>query len=141
MPEPEQCCRHINGSPVGPKFELRQVRLVHGDDHLGSFREGQRRNGVVSLPGIVAGYGEFLTLECRRLPLRHAITEASGPRTNHNRFHSQRKFDLSPFSSCQRKVETSPFSSLAELLRARIISLPRCCIPRPDATRTPRTAT
>ena len=40
-------------------------RLAHGKDHLGSFREGQCRNRVVSLPGIVAGYGELLTLECR----------------------------------------------------------------------------
>ena len=28
-------------------------RLAHGKDHLGSFREGQCRNRVVSLPGIV----------------------------------------------------------------------------------------
>ena len=55
----------------GPRVRAAPGRLVHGEDHLGSFREGQRRNGVVSLPGIVAGYGEFLTLECRRLPLRH----------------------------------------------------------------------
>ena len=25
VPEPEQCCRHIHGSPVGPEFGLRQV--------------------------------------------------------------------------------------------------------------------
>ena len=48
-----------------PRVRTAPGRLAH----LGSFREGQRRNRVVSLPGIVAGYGELLTLESRRLPL------------------------------------------------------------------------
>ena len=55
----------------GPRVRTAPGRLAHGKDHLGSFREGQRRNGVVSLPTIVADYGELVTLECRRLPLRH----------------------------------------------------------------------
>ena len=56
----------------GPRVRTAPGRLAHGEDHLGSFREGQRRNGVVSLPGIVAGYGELLTLESRRLPRKRS---------------------------------------------------------------------
>ena len=55
----------------GPRVRTALGRFAHGEDHLGSFREGQRRNRVVSLPGIMAGHGELLTLECRCLPIRH----------------------------------------------------------------------